>query len=58
MWLTFEGKQQLNIGQQMTNYFIQALNLNITTNGLRSLVETLCDGLHRLKIYIIKVFFK
>jgi hypothetical protein len=47
MWLSFDGRQQKHIGQQMSNYFIQTLNLNITTNGLRSLVETLCDGLHR-----------
>jgi hypothetical protein len=47
MWLTYHGKEQKHIGLQMSNYFIQALNLNITTNGLRSLVETLCDGLHR-----------
>jgi hypothetical protein len=47
MWLTFNGLMQKNIGQQMSKYFLKAMNLNVTTNLIRSLVETLCDGLHR-----------
>jgi hypothetical protein len=56
MWLTFNGLPQKNIGQQVTKYFLKALNLNITTNLIRSLVETMFDGFHRYDKFSMYAF--
>ena len=44
-FIDLKGKK-INMGQKLTNYFESRMNLHITTNTIRSIVETEMDQLH------------
>ena len=40
LFLKFNGQAETEIGKRVTGFFERKLGLNVTTNGIRSLVET------------------
>ncbi len=54
LWLNYDGSPCRTFGSRVTKYFLYGLGINITTNRIRSLVETAMNTLHR---YAILLFY-
>jgi hypothetical protein len=50
LWLNYDGSPCRTFGSRVTKYFLYGLGINITTNRIRSLVETAMNTLHRYAI--------
>ena len=47
LWLNYNGTKCNSIGTMVTKYFMQSMEINITTNRIRSLLETTVNSLYR-----------
>ena len=47
LWLNYDATPCLGFGNRVTKFFLYGLGINLTTNRIRSLVETAVNSLHR-----------
>ena len=47
LWLEFSGKPCKSFGAKLSNFYLYSQEINISTNRIRSLVETATNSLHQ-----------
>jgi hypothetical protein len=53
LWLNYDATPCLGFGNRVTKFFLYGLGINLTTNRIRSLVETAVNSLHRYVWYML-----